>query len=351
MSEQNITLYFQNGSSDKVYKASIEQVGDGGYLVNFAYGRTGSTLRAGTKTQAPVDAEKAQKIYDKLIKAKMSKGYMPEDAQESEYVSDFTERDTGFRPQLLNPCSKQDLLTTISDEQWCLQEKFDGERRSIHITVDEVVSINRKGLSVGGAKTVISSVSGVAPDTLLDGEAVGDMFHVFDILEYAGKCLRQTPYVKRMAILDEIEFGSHVSVVSTAWVKTEKQALYNDSKAANAEGVVAKLVHSLYKANRPSSGGDHLKFKFYKTASVVVASINDKRSINMIVKDNGDNVAVGACSIPANHKIPQVSDVVEIRYLYAYKGGSLYQPTYIGKRTDIDRDECVIEQLEYKRAS
>jgi bifunctional non-homologous end joining protein LigD len=40
--------------------------------------------------------------------------------------------------------------------------------------------------------------------------------------------------------------------------------------------------------------------------------------------------------------------VVEIKYLYAYKGGSLYQPIYQGKRDDIEPAYCTTEQLKFK---
>lgn len=42
------------------------------------------------------------------------------------------------------------------------------------------------------------------------------------------------------------------------------------------------------------------------------------------------------------------SSDVEIRYLYAYKGGSLYQPAFLGERDDIPAEECVLSQLKYK---
>jgi hypothetical protein len=63
---ENITLYFRQGSSDKIYQAGIVPK-DGGYVVNFAYGRRGATLATGTKTQAPVAHDEAKRIYDKLI--------------------------------------------------------------------------------------------------------------------------------------------------------------------------------------------------------------------------------------------------------------------------------------------
>lgn len=73
---ENITLYFRQGSSDKIYQAGIVPQ-DGGYVVNFAYGRRGATLATGTKTQAPVAHDEARRIYDKLIAEKTAKGYTP----------------------------------------------------------------------------------------------------------------------------------------------------------------------------------------------------------------------------------------------------------------------------------
>ena len=74
---ENITLYFRQGSSDKIYQAAIEPK-DGGYTVNFAYGRRGSTLSTGTKTQSPVPYAEAKAIFDKLVKEKIAKGYTPQ---------------------------------------------------------------------------------------------------------------------------------------------------------------------------------------------------------------------------------------------------------------------------------
>jgi hypothetical protein len=69
-----ISLYFREGSSDKVYHAQIAPDGNDLYSVNFQYGRRGSTLQAGTKTTAPVALVQAQKIFDKLVAEKGPKG-------------------------------------------------------------------------------------------------------------------------------------------------------------------------------------------------------------------------------------------------------------------------------------
>ncbi|HLX59705.1 MAG TPA: hypothetical protein VKX17_00350 [Planctomycetota bacterium] len=53
-------------------------------------------------------------------------------------------------------------------------------------------------------------------------------------------------------------------------------------------------------------------------------------------------------TIPANQEIPKVGSLVEIRYLYALKGGSLYQPQIIRVRDDIDSADSLAD-LKFKR--
>ena len=68
------TLYYREGSSDKVYQCAIEPAGER-FVVNFAYGRRGATLSTGTKTNVPVDYDDAKRIFDKLVREKQAKGY------------------------------------------------------------------------------------------------------------------------------------------------------------------------------------------------------------------------------------------------------------------------------------
>lgn len=68
-------LFFQSGNSNKEYHIQLVKA-DGGYVVNFQYGRIGNTLKEGTKTPEPVSLEVAEEIYEKLLKEKTAKGYM-----------------------------------------------------------------------------------------------------------------------------------------------------------------------------------------------------------------------------------------------------------------------------------
>ena len=63
---ERVSLYYREGSSDKVYQAAIEPAGNQ-FLVNFAYGRRGTTLTTGTKTALPVDHTTAEKVYELIL--------------------------------------------------------------------------------------------------------------------------------------------------------------------------------------------------------------------------------------------------------------------------------------------
>ncbi len=85
MSIKKASLHYQDEKSDKVYEVEIVYLGWEKYQVNFAYGKTGSKLKTGTKTNIPVSLKEAKKIFDGLVHSKQNKGYKISDSQ---YFSD-----------------------------------------------------------------------------------------------------------------------------------------------------------------------------------------------------------------------------------------------------------------------
>ena len=85
----------------------------------------------------------------------------------------------------------------------------------------------------------------------------------------------------------------------------------------------------------------------YSTASVVVTKHNVKNSIAIAVWDGKGLVPVGNVTM-IGHERPVVNTVVEVKYLYAYPGGCLYQPAFIGVRDDTDKEDCLISKLKFK---
>src|SRR4051794_3548279 len=98
---KSTTLYFREGSSDKVYQAAIEPKNNL-FVVTFAYGRRGTTLQTGIKTPTPVDLSTAESVFDKLVREKTAKGYTPTENGTPYQQSDQSNIATGIRPQLLN---------------------------------------------------------------------------------------------------------------------------------------------------------------------------------------------------------------------------------------------------------
>ena len=64
---------------------------------------------------------------------------------------------------------------------------------------DTITGINRRGLVVAIPDPIREAVEEIPFDVLIDGEAVGDTLHAFDLLEVKGNCLRHRRYLDRHA--------------------------------------------------------------------------------------------------------------------------------------------------------
>jgi len=351
---EHITLYYREGASDKVYQAAIESQ-NGGYVVTFAYGRRGSTLTTGTKTSTPVAYKRARQLYDKLLAEKTAKGYTPgEDGTPYRQTGKELES-TGIHCQLLNPIMENEAESLINDPAYCAQEKFDGRRLLVRKHGDSITGINRLGLTIGIPENIAASVGELPADFILDGEVVGERFHVFDLLSFNGTDTRSVAYRDRyLQLLDLIDLDSRqaIRLVATAFLATQKRAFRNRFRAECKEGVVFKQLDAPYTAGRPNSGGSQFKLKFTESASFIVGRINDKRSVSLMLLNGDCAVPAGNVTIQPNHDIPLIGAVVECRYLYAFReSGVIYQPVYLGQREDIRPEECVVSQLKYKPQS
>ncbi len=346
---ESITLYFRQGSSDKVYQTQIEPK-DGGYIVTFAYGRRGSTLTTGTKNATAVHYNAAKAIYDKLVKEKTAKGYTPAETgtpyQHTDKVS------TGIHCQLLNAIEDADKF--INDSEWWMQEKWDGRRMLIEKADGKIIGINRLGLAVALPETLIKDCNNCELDFTLDGEAIGDTLVAFDLLFIDGEDIRGLRYTERhlrlMNLLASFQ-RKHITFTETWYSADEKRTNFEKLEADGREGVVFKHTDAPYIAGRPNSGGKQLKYKFCETASFIVGKVNAKRSVSLQLLSGEKWVDAGNVTIPPNHEVPEKGTVAEVKYLYAFpESGCVYQPVYLGQRDDIAAAECIVGQLKYKSA-
>ena len=324
------------------------------FVVNFAFGRRGSTLHTGTKTSEPVDYGSAKKIYDRLVREKKAKGYTEGPEGTPYQHTNNQDRITRLSPQLLNPVDENEAKRLIQDPTWTVQEKFDGRRVLVRKNAAGIHGINRKGLLIGLPETVFQSVRSISGDFILDGECVGDVLYAFDLLAWNGEDYRPYSYQRRLValctLLNRPDLKS-IRFVETATDRAAKERLFRHLQAEKREGVVFKQLDAPYIPGRPNSGGTQLKHKFYATCSAVVSRLNDKRSVELRLLNGDGWNPIGNVTIPVSSQVPEVGRVVEIRYLYAFKeSNALYQPVHLGPRRDVAQQECVLSQLKYKRA-
>ena len=346
-------LFMREGSSDKVYNVSLVPQ-DEAWAVQVVRGRRGATLVTDNKTSAgPVPYDKALAIFAKTVNEKLGKGYQEAagSTPSPAYTAPALREQTGLVAMLLNEAGEADVTRLLDDPAWCAQEKLDGRRMLIEATAGVFTAANRRGQTCGVPQDVETGVLALARDVCLDGECIGEVFHAFDLLRLDGADLRAAPYRERLDRLATLHGAAQRGwcIPPTASTPDEKRAMLARVRATGGEGVVFKRMDAAYVPGRPASGGSALKHKFVKTLTAIVTKVNAKRSVALaLLDDAGSLVDVGKVTVPANQPIPAEGALAEIRYLYANRGGALYQPVLLGIRDDLARQDCTLRQVRYK---
>ena len=259
----------------------------------------------------------ALRTFNQLVASKLAKGYTPGQEGPPYQHTGHEGRSTGIYPQLLEPVADTHALGhLLIDPLYCAQEKFDGKRLLVRKEGSTVTGINRRGLIVAVPESIAAEAMRLPGDCLLDGEAVGDTLHVFDVLESHGSDHRWQPYVNRLNLLRELlpATGTALMPVYTAHAAREKTGLYAWLRGQFKEGIVLKLLTAGYLPGKMSGSAAALKYKFVESASFVVTLVHPtKRSVSLGLYSGSEIVEAGHVTIPPNHDIPQPDTVVEVR--------------------------------------
>jgi len=359
MQTERIDLYYQQGSSDKVYHLQLENVEEK-WSVNAQWGRRGSSLQSDTKANG-VPYEEAKRVFDRVLREKTGKGYrMAEtdgDASPAISVGMPTKEFSGHAPELLTPIDEREALDLVPNLSWWFQQKFDGRRLAVQKQNGEYSGINKLGQIVPIDKQLAFTFAHVEADSfLVDGEITHSKFYAWDILAHNGCDLRDQPYEIRYARLTSLFQGVHevLRVAETAMTPKAKRNLVTRMHEIHAEGFVCKNRNAVYVGGR---SGQHFKCKFVATASFIVGPKPDKkaaeghRSVAVYALDGTRERFMGTVGVPERYPLPKDGEIVEVRYLYCHPGpeGKLIQAKYFGQvRDDVDRIECSVSQLKLK---
>ena len=357
---ETIELYFQQGSSDKVYHLQLESVEEQ-WSVNAQWGRRGSALQSDAKVSS-VAYEEAKRVYDRIIREKTGKGYLITQATTNGGTPisvglPSVKEHSGHAPELLTPIEEPEALQLVQDASWWFQQKFDGRRLAVQKTDGQYSGINKLGQLIPIDSRLTKCLESVqAQSFLVDGEITDSRFHLWDLLDINGTDLRIQPYEIRYARLGLVFRGvdEALRVCETAMTSKAKRAFVKAMHESRAEGFVCKNRNAAYAGGR---AGQQFKCKFVATASFIVGPKPDKkasdghRSIAVYLLDGNRPRFMGTVGVPDRYPLPRVEQIVEVRYLYCHPGpeGKLIQAKYFGTvRDDIEHAECSVRQLKLK---
>lgn len=342
--EKHVSLYFQQGSSDKEYHVHLRAKGSGqsGYVVDIEYGRRGSSLTYSTKTPSPVDLDEALKLFEAQVHSKKLKGYTEGPGQTPYVGGDKEQKISGVLPQLLNRISEEELNEYFDNDTFCMQEKKDGKRLLLSGSEGNIEAINRKGLFIGFPQSILECLSTQKHAFIIDGEIIGEVVWLFDILEFGGADMRKKPYTERFKMLNDKfgkldKEGSAIRIVPAYFTPASKRLAFKQLEAKGVEGIVFKRLSSLYTVGRPASKGNQLKYKFTETCTVQVSGlVPGKRSVFVSALNGKTLIELGKVTVLPNFDVPKIGDLIEVEYLYRHVHGALYQPVFLGVRDDLD---------------
>ena len=188
-----------------------------------------------------------------------------------------------------------------------------------------------------------------------DGESIGDEYHAFDLLEYGGENLRPLPYRIRLArLIDllllarrglQIYQAGRDGVHDPAKDRTVAAVAAGEPRGHRVQAIGCALRAGQAQQRRAAV---EVQVRRHGVGGRCQDQCSAQRGGGVCFKGRS-LVSCGNVTIPANHEIPQVGAVVEVRYLYAFGNSlALYQPVYLGPRDDVDPGECLVSQLKFK---
>jgi bifunctional non-homologous end joining protein LigD len=363
---KSIQLFFQEGSSDKVYNATMVQDDGGKFTVEVEWGRRGSRLNTGSKA-VKVSRADADKMFERLVREKRGKGYEeattehqpaavapPEGSGSGSKVTGKRAK-VGHSAQLLTAIDDDaDLDRFLGDDAMLAQQKLDGVRVLVTVTPDGLVATQRDGKVTQLASTkAFAGLAYLPHDTIVDGEVMGDAYWLFDVLQLAGTDVRARGYLDRWQLLDgELEpaLTGDARVLPIASGKKAKRSLHDKLRKASAEGIVFKQREAPYTHGRVTT---QRKYKFVKSADVIITE-NAGNAYQMAVFDGRTLFEVGRVFAGTTNASRKELDarlargekpVAEVKYLYATDDHQLFQPVFVAIRQDKVAKACLRDQL------
>jgi bifunctional non-homologous end joining protein LigD len=174
-------------------------------------------------------------------------------------------------PEWMVPMAATLTQERFADPEWIFERKFDGIRMLAFRNGTGVRLLSRNRLPQVWPDLVKAMEALPVRDIVLDGEAEGNAYHVFDILWLDGRAVTSLPLEQRRAILDDLPFRPpmrRVGALEPAGAETP----WERAAREGWEGVIAKKRGSPYEHRRSKFW---LKMKCEAVEDLVVGGFTD----------------------------------------------------------------------------
>jgi bifunctional non-homologous end joining protein LigD len=171
-------------------------------------------------------------------------------------------------PEWLVPMAATLTQERFDGPEWLFERKFDGIRLLAFKDGAQVRLLSRNKLPQHWPE--LSGVIADLPvrDVVLDGEAAGDTYHVFDILWFHGRSVTTVPLEQRLELLAGLPFRPPMKRVAAL----EGAKPWERACREGWEGVIGKRRGSVYEHRRSKSW---VKMKCESTEELIVGGFTD----------------------------------------------------------------------------
>ena len=256
--------------------------------------------------------------------------------------------DFGMQPHLPTVVDWETASVLLRSGLYGVQEKKDGRHLMVRVTRDGAITGGSKAGLVTNVPLTIADAVAPLRFADIDGEDVNGVFYAFDLIAVGGRDLTGESVEDRHSTLVALTapFLSHNFHVLPIFTGTAALEFVEQLKAEGKEGFVLKKLKATY-----GEAETMWKHQFRAQSAFIAGGRNgEKSSVELfVVREDGSRRSMGFVTVKANQQFPEPGDIVEVKYLYAFRDGKLAQPELLCIRRDDTRaDDCTENKLKIK---
>jgi bifunctional non-homologous end joining protein LigD len=171
-------------------------------------------------------------------------------------------------PEWLVPMAATLTQERFAGPEWIFERKFDGIRLLAFKDEGTVRLLSRNRLPQHWPELSAAIADLPVSDLVLDGEAVGNAYHVFDVLWFHGRSVTTLPIEQRLELLAGLPLRAPLTRVAAI----DEPKPWERACREGWEGVIAKRRGSVYEHRRSKSW---LKMKCESSEQLTVGGFTD----------------------------------------------------------------------------